>query len=352
LRTAHGPNEPITVVAEKLGGRWDYRISLPDAIEPRRFVEAIDGVLLLEFANRFASMHSAEVPTWLIQGMAEHLLASRTDLILTAPQGLENGLNMTRLNSGRRIDYPLAQVQEALSARPPLTFEELSFPTAEHMSGGNEMYRRSAQLFVYQLLQWRDGPDCLRATLAGLPSRYNWQFALLDGFKPHFAKMLDVEKWWALQLAALTGRDLTQQWAMDESWRKLDEIIHARVQVRTSAFELPLRTVVSLQTVIREWDGTRQSEVIREKLQALIVLRRRVSQELIPLLDDYRAVIQNYWDRRGPSKLLSMRARQGGFHDKAADEAVRQLDTLDARRTALRPGPPHPVATATPSAAP
>src|SRR5205807_476009 len=80
------------------------------------------------------------------------------------------------------------------------------------------------------------------------------QFAFLRAFQAHFQRPLDVEKWWTLQVLHFTGRDLTQTWPADESWKKFDEIIRSTVQIRVGTNELPLRAEISLQAIIREWD--------------------------------------------------------------------------------------------------
>ena len=50
-----------------------------------------------------------------------------------------------------------------LRGRPPLTFEDLSWPPAQAVAGdAGDLYRGSAQLFVGELLRLPDGRACLR----------------------------------------------------------------------------------------------------------------------------------------------------------------------------------------------
>jgi hypothetical protein len=180
--------------------------------------------------------------------------------------------------------------------------------------------------------------------LEGLPRRYNWQFAFFDGFEAHFKKPLDVEKWWALQLVQFTGRDLMQTWTVEESWNKLDEILHASVGVRVRPNDLPLPTEVSLQTILREWDQTSQGQVFQRKLQELDTLRLHVAQEVIALVDDYRQVIGAYLEKRDAPRAFSFLRRRTAVLDRAAKTAIQQLDALDAASQPLRPAPPAPPA--------
>ncbi|HNM37089.1 MAG TPA: hypothetical protein PKI33_08500, partial [Anaerolineales bacterium] len=90
----------------------------------------------------------------------------------------------------------------------------------------------------------------------------NWQMAFLRGFKPHFARQLDVEKWWSLQMEFLTGRDERGLWTLAESWNKLDQLLRVPIQVRRQKQDLPTLAEASLTSVIAEWDYTRHGPAL------------------------------------------------------------------------------------------
>ena len=260
-----------------------------------------------------------------------------------------NGLNFSAALFNARKETLLQQAQKNLRGRPPLTFEDLSWPTEQALAGdAGELYRGSAQLFVGELLRLPDGRACLRTMLAQLPQHYNWQFAFLGAFHAHFERPLDVEKWWALSVAQANGRDPAQAWTLEESWQKLDQAIHAAVQVRTGTNELPLHADVTLQTVIREWDPTRQTQALNNTLRELGLLRLRIAQE-------YRRAGAGLLpgDRNLPpatrSQLLRVRSTRSAPPAGALVEAaIQQLDALDARREALRPAPTPVAASSVP----
>jgi hypothetical protein len=360
LHSARSADETVVIVTEKMPVGWNYRVELPDVMEQRRFVRAIVHVLLMEIANREGGSRPAEIPPWLAEGFAQQLLASDgLSIILPPPGAVENGLHIRRQDvqltdsraqngpNTRRLN-PLTGAQKTLRACAPLTFEQLSWPADEAALGeSSDAFRSSAQLFVDRLLRLPNGPACLRAMLEGLPRRYNWQFAFFDGFEAHFKKPLDVEKWWALQLVQFTGRDLMQTWTVEESWNKLDEILHASVGVRVRPNDLPLPTEVSLQTILREWDQTSQGQVFQRKLQELDTLRLHVAQEVIAVVDEYRQVIGTYLEKRDAPRAFSFLRRRTAVLDRAAKTAIQQLDALDAASQPLRPAPlapPAPVA--------
>ncbi len=84
-----------------------------------------------------------------------------------------------------------------------------------------------------------------------------------------------------------SGRDPAQTWSLEESWQKLDQAIQSAVQVRTGTNELPLHAEVTLQKIIREWDPMRQTQALNNTLRELGLLRLRIAQEYVGLVQDY-----------------------------------------------------------------
>jgi hypothetical protein len=340
LYPARGDGDTITIASERFRSGWQYRVDLPNVVERPRYVAAIVQVLLLELANRTAQEGAAEIPLWLIEGLSQLLLASNeVKIILPPPRAAANGLNYSATRLDTHKQTLLQQAEKELGGRPPLTFEALSWPTEQALAGdaGRLIYRGSAQLFVGELLRLRDGRACLRTMLARLPQHYNWQFAFLDAFHNHFERPLDVEKWWALSLTQAGVRYTAQVWPLAESWQKLDQAIHAAVQVRIRTNELPLHAEISLQTMIREWDPMRQTQALNNALRELGLLRLRIAQEYVGLVQDYCQAIETYLQQRDRSASNFSSTKRAG-RKRAVELAIQQLDALDARRTALRPG--------------
>ena len=313
---------------------------LPDTLERVQYVRAIVRVLLLEFANRTAGVRSAEIPVWLGEGLTQQLLAAKeSEIILRPPTADANGrLSLVTANVSARRDNPLEQAHKKLQGRPLLSFEELSWPAEEQWSGElGEVYRCNAQLFLNGLLQLKDGAASLRAMLAELPQRQNWQIAFLNAFHASFQRTLDVEKWWALQLVHFTGRDvLAQTWAFEESWQKLDQAVHASVEIHAGTNELPLHATVSLQDVIRDWDSQRQARCLEAKIRQLELLRPRLGQELVGFLDSYGQALRNYLQHRHKTGLTRFFGQKAALN-RAEEQALKQLDELDTQRAVVRP---------------
>lgn len=335
---ARSAQDPVTITSEKFRDGWQYRLDLPNVVERSRCVRGVVQALLLEMANRRAEQHSAEIPLWLTEGMARQLrLSAESEIILQPPRARPGGMSLASTFVDATRKDPLTRAHDELRSGPLLSFQELSWPSPEQASGaGAERYCSSAQLFLNELLRLPDGKACLRAMLAELPSHYNWQFAFLHAFNPWFQRPLDVEKWWTLHLVHFTGRELAQTWPMDESWQKLDEIIRSPIEVRASTNDLPLHIDVRLQTIIEQAAPERQKQLLAVRIRALELTRPRLARELVPLVDDYQRVLVAYLQKtEQPGFTLPFRRKAA--RRQIAQETIRQLDDLDAKRSNLRP---------------
>jgi len=327
----------ITITLEHFRDGWYYRVDLPDQLQRSRFVRAIVQVLLLEWANRNAGEHSAEIPAWLVDGLTQQLLtSSEMDLVVPPPVSAGNGPSVATTDIKWRRENPLEQAHKELLQGPLLTFEQLSWPSEDQLS--DALYLGSAQLFVNELLRLKDGRACLVEMLAQLPAYYNWQLAFLRAFHNSFQKTLDVEKWWALTVVHFTGRELAQTWPGDESGRKLDALVHESIQIRSLTNDSPLHTEVSLQTIIREWDRVRQTQVLTSKIRELEMLRMRVADSFVPVVDGYRHALEGYLQRTKKGRFLLLPMFKKAALNRAMDETVQTLDELDSQRSELKPG--------------
>jgi hypothetical protein len=199
-----------------------------------------------------------------------------------------------------------------------------------------EVFQCSAQLFTAELLRLKQGRENLRRFIALLPEFYNWQTAFLRAYQDHFPNQLALEKWWALQSAYFVGRDHQQLWTMEESAQKLEALLQATVAIRAKAGELPARTDVSLQVVLRDWDTPRQLSTVQAKLSELAQARRRVAPPLMTLVNDYATVLDDYLTQRTRSSAtFSSFFSLSPSVQKVTAEAMQRLDALDTRRALI-----------------
>ncbi len=327
----------ITISKERVGRTWSYRLEVPQLVDRTRFIRSIVRVVLQEMADRNPGDHDAEIPTWLSEGLTQHLLASReAELILPPPNNQLGAMTVGPTTILIRDPDPLETARRILHSATPPTIEQLSWPDPNTLdSDEGEVFRLSAQLFVSELMKIKGGKENLRATVAGLNSCYNWQTAFLRSFKSQFPNVLALEKWWALQVSYFVGRDNHHFWKHEESATKLDELLRARVAIRVQAGAMPSHSDVSLQSVIREWDTIRQNITLREKLKDLEQARTRVAPEYMRLVDEYRVTLANYLAKREKSGATFLGVRTSASTQEVVQQTARILDDLDTKRAQL-----------------
>jgi hypothetical protein len=343
LRPARSTNDAATVISERTPGGWNYRVEMPDQMTDERLVRAVVQVVLLELANRTAGGHAAEIPDWLREGLVYHLLSNYSaEIILNSPGRKTQGIAARPMMTETRRISPLERAHKTLQATTPLTFEELSWPAPGQLGGGEAArYQACAQLFTCELLQLPGGRAGMRNFVGALPGHLNWQLAFLQGFKAHFTRLLDVEKWWALQAAEFTGRDIIQTWPVAESWDKLAAALRVPVDVFISTNSLPARSELKLQAVLREWPFDRQEPALRRTLDVLGSLRLRLAPELAGIAGDYARVIDGYLAQCAVPKGAKLKPKQAASRLQLAQKsALQQLDALDARLEKMRLKPP------------
>jgi hypothetical protein len=306
---------------------FNYRIELPNSATSDDLIETVVYGLLLSLAGEKSPSKFVEIPLWLKEGFVEHLRATATEALTLQPNQM--------VQAQLRIDS-LAPVRQALREKGTFSFEELSWPEKLKPEQAPE-YKASAQLFVHQLLEFPRGRESLRHFITDIGLRENWQFAFLDAFKDRFARLLDVEKWWALTLVSFTGRDPEMLWAARESLQRLDAVLRVPVNVHATANRLPERSVISLQEGVRNIDRTRESLLLQNTIRELAQLRVRVSPELLPLLDAYQKSLSEYLEIRDPGERRDRSKNRAPVNlGVARSQFSKRLDQLDQDRARLR----------------
>lgn len=338
LHPAAAPDENVNIISTRLAGVWNYRVELPDVLARAHLARALAGVVLLELANRDnATGHAAEIPAWLAEGFARQLLADSPGMILSLPDQLVNGVPQNQVTVVERGVDPFAEVRPILQTNSVLTFEQLSWPDAGQLNGDDGgVYRASAQLFVNNLLALKDGPENLLAMLQMLPRCYNWQTAFRAAFAPDFPRPVDVEKWWALQAVCFATRGSGAQWTPAVSGDRLDELLTVPVETRAASNSLPVSAAVSFQTVIRDFDFARQSEIFRAELRDLRRAGWRMTPQNAALAEAYCRVLADYLGAR--NGVVPRLSPPPSKWQRAG--TVKKLDALDAQRRAAKPAAP------------
>ncbi|MEI9862990.1 MAG: hypothetical protein WDN00_00205 [Limisphaerales bacterium] len=339
VHPARALDEPVSIIAKQIISGWDYRVELPDVLSRTRFTRALTGVLLLEMANRNAQARSAEVPAWLVDGLAGELLSTGSpEFIFSTPDKVLNGIPVTRINSTQRGLDSMTDAQRILQNQPPLTFEQLSWPTGAQQDGKDGgVYCASAQIFTSLLLDLKNGPSQMRTFLESLPQFYNWQLAFRSAFRANFSSLLDLEKWWAVQAASFAVRDPGPLWTPAASAARLDELLRVPVEARSASNNLPAHAEISLQAVIRSMESARQTEILRLRLRDLGLAQFRMAPAFAALTGEYRRALAGYLGENPARPGVTTRQERSAFNAKkiSASVTLKKLDELDARRRTI-----------------
>jgi hypothetical protein len=124
LHPAQSPDDGVVIASGPIIQTWDYRVALPDLLTRTRYARALSAVLLLEIANRHnaADGHSAEIPAWLADGLAQQALdEDAAKLILSTPAKTVNDLLQSSLDDKQRGLDPLASARKTLRNSTALT---------------------------------------------------------------------------------------------------------------------------------------------------------------------------------------------------------------------------------------
>ena len=342
LRPARSLDDEVYISSTPLSPAWNYRVSLPDVLSCRRYARSLATVLLLELANRHnagGADHAAEIPPWLAAGLAQQALADDVaKIILSVPAKTMDGLTQSRSTNTLRSLDPLAGTRRTLQIFPALTFEQLSWPDDAQMAGNDDgVYLASAQLFVQELLNLKNGAAKCRDLLARLPDCHNWQSAFLAAFHEDFRRTLDVEKWWALRVVGFVALDSGPRWPARVSRTRLAELLTVPVAFRSNANALPVPTVISLQAVLKNFEPAQRASVLRTKLRDLQLAELRLAPPFNALAAGYRVVLADFLEerqktlRRSPNSFFPVIGR----HAVSVEETIQKLDRLDVNRRAV-----------------
>ncbi|MFN7140374.1 MAG: hypothetical protein ACK4UN_13640, partial [Limisphaerales bacterium] len=219
------------IVADRYERGWMYGVELPSKLDEHFYSATILQVLLYEMANRHSPEHQVDPPEWLISGMVSYLQGTTLQSLSIQPNAA-----ITRVQV--KMDS-LSKARQTFEQDLPLTFEELSWPD-DLSKERAALFRDSAHLFVHELLHLKEGRESMRQFIQDLSKHRNWQFALLRAYPKYFNELADIEKWWALNFVNFMGRDASQLWTLEESWKQLKTALDVTMHVQLDADRLPV----------------------------------------------------------------------------------------------------------------
>ena len=356
IRFHFHPGKPnldlFQIRSARFSNGWTYQVSLSPKIHRQTWLRNCVALLLLEIGNRLAGEQSVEIPLWLIDGIATELRHSALlDLSPSHAERLRLG------TSNPKPAFPNQLYQDAListrrwlSQNPLANASELFFPEDQHLRGHKkQLFAHSAHLFFRRLLDLRAGKASLRQFLSALPTRLNWQQAFFPSFEPHFQKILDVEKWWAVTLSDFLTNPYSapldpQNFEIGsrppkETLDQLEQLFSLPALVGRQRNQIAQLERFSLQQAIAQWNYADQKAALEPILHRLDILAIYAHPQLTPLIRNYQKTLRNYLsqlnqaNRPSPSTKRPLQIHQRPKH--TAQKTQQKLNQLDAQRRKL-----------------
>lgn len=324
------PEQNITIESNRQTDGWHYVVGIPERIQPEKLVRGLVQVLVMELANRPAQWQPAVPPLWLNEGLAARVWQLYGFGLMAQPESFTS----QTIQQGD----PMQHTRLCLSTNEPLTFSQLSLPEPTLLApAGFSLYQHHANLLVHEILRLRLGRERLVAFIQQLPQVLNWQTAFLQVYRPEFASLLAVEKWWSLILVNFTGRDPSRLWGSDLSYSRLSTALHVITMMHAGPQELPRRTAVPLQQALANWDPRTRSALVRERINHIRTIQPNLPKPWFILAERYRAALEQYLTAYQPTRRqIGLRRSLEMQQRVASDALVRQLNELDALRENLR----------------
>ena len=320
--------EHVMVDAQFRSDAWVYFVDMPALIGRRRFLDSMVQIILFEWANRAAQTVPSEIPSWLGEGLSA-LLEGRAVMSLFAEP-------FSKRVEIQRWDVAALELKRRFQLTPPLSFDQLSWPSKNPDPAQADHFRASAQLLISELLRMPDGSKNLVAMLNGLHQNLNWQTTFLRAFGSRFPRLVDVEKWWAVAVMHFLGLDESHRMSSEQVLRQLNEILLVPLDVQIQTNRIFNASKASLQQVIIEWDSERLDPLLYRKLAQLEVLQWRSPQPVGGLVGNYRAVLLDFIARRNAASGPSRSRNQILPNARIVQRKVLQsLATLDQERMQL-----------------
>ncbi len=354
---------PPLLTSARFADGWQYSLRLPTRLEREVLVRGLLQAILTEMANRTPGVRPAELPAWLVYGLAAYLVSGggpevafeAASVVSQLGEGWAEVKPTVRVSAADRDlsqvrdhlaqfvspqillrwgDEGIRQLREFLGTQPPLTFNELSLPGPEQLAGSETpRFRASAQLFTLQLLSLPDGPRMMRAFIGSVTRALNWQTAFFAAYSPAFSTPADVEKWWAVSSVGFSSRDESKTWSAAETLERLGMVLVTAIRTTPPGQTVPETLNVSLQRILTELDTQRQLQVLREKLPQLRFLQGRASRDTLSLVTGYADVVARYLEQRPKAGAPPARKNEPSVNLRLLMRStLTRLDALDARR--------------------
>ena len=344
-------HDSLFPVAAGFKDGWIYRMEVPQTVSVEKLVRAIVTTLIREQVGRSLMNRAPNLPSWLSEGVTgcvfSHGAAPLVPHLAGTTLRSDGHSQGQAYHRNARRGQPSDLIRAALGEDRLMTFDELAFPTSfEEESVDAKRFKLSAHLFVYYLLELRDGREKVARTIDNLSDVLNWQTAFLSAFQEDFKSMLEVEKWWALVMAQFSS---TQ--AIFDSQNGLSVVLNTRatfaqleallsIDTRLWAVETdqPMTNRLAVQDLVRNTPFDDHLPHVTRTVEQLAALIPRANPPLVLLVDGYYRALSFYVDGRRRASTIPKKSngRWTSNPNIIIQRTATTLDQLDLLRANLK----------------
>lgn len=308
-----------TRLYESDGGAYKVQIDIYDltVMKERALPREILRALCLEYSYREHAAQAGRTvvqpPDWLIDGLAEELLANA--------EGIPPGLYEMLIKSG---------------PPPPLgTFLKMDPERLDATS--RTVYAAQSMGLLRALLSLPGGANELTAYLSGLPEGNASDAKRLAGAFPELGENeTKLSKMWTLSLAGASATDRVMPLSMSETRRRLDLLLEISVPKDPAKPELGMVTgAEALQTMARAESGR---YVMRQKSEDFLRLELRAHPIMRPIIGEYAKITSLLTAK--PRKNVEKRLRMNAELQAAVAERIEAIEDYVNWFEATQPSTP------------
>jgi len=335
LRSSLVEQEPLVLLPTRFADGWGFRLLLYPKLKEAQWIRSLVQIMLLDLINRPSPERMCSPPSWLVDGLWQEMLQTA---ITNPSMSLDDILAPGQLNTSdeRFRSYVLNSDSTSLARAylktvQPIALEDLLLSDD---SGLNDLrLRHSSHLLFHGLGLTPEGVAGIQRFIGGMSGYLNWQSAFHLAFAQSYPNMLQLEKAWALQIAALSQYNPRRRADMQRSLEVIEEVLTPQAKVALRENELPVYERFSLETVLQRWPSQARDNQVRQMLERLRELKQWTVFECGPLIDDYIELLQGFLEQvpqigLDPVRKGELPLREGVL----VSRTIRRLVQIEKRR--------------------
>jgi hypothetical protein len=248
--------------------KYQVRLLVPPLLDESTVLDVTLEALCAELANRAQSISKLEpyqrapIPAWLVQGLTQSLRGQTEPLLAVVRRSIAAG-----------------RPQQAADL-----FEVNGLPVD---ALDRQLFQANAWLFTEGLLGLPDGARKMQRYLAELGAQKSVTKAFWSVYRQDFQEKVALEKWWGVQLSDRTTTQIAQALTAEETSRRLEQLLRARLVQTGDSNSQEMETEQPLSKLWPYYEKRWLRGLIGEKRVELEALRAQAHPRYGAVINEY-----------------------------------------------------------------